>query len=299
MSIAALPDPLTEKGLEGLMRDKRYWHPKQRDPAYQRLVERGFKLMYPTVEYDAAGRLLRSPPREGRLADLESDYARLNSKASSGAGGEVEVHAYHQDRAGQDVSVRAHTRARPGGATAGGSKAEPAQFNPFDKNPTLLRRDGSPKPDLGPTGNLAREFAGSDYAERLFEHWWSGEGDMELERDRFDTAVKYAEEHKDDRSVIRKTEMVVSPDGEELTRKTVRFYNNPELAGAFGDASIFYDKEGKAVGFYDLYNMNKRDWTGEESRTFWKEAGVRIARKAGLNHGAKDYHISFGKFVKP
>ncbi len=203
MTLLPLPDPLTENALQAMMRDKRYWHPRQRDPAYQRIVERGFELLYPTTRRDASGRMERTAPREGRLADLEAEHARLNG----GAGGEIDVRAYHQDRDGEDVAVRAHTRGRPGSGTGAGMKAEPAG---------MQRRDGSPKPDPGIMGNFIREQTGSDFAEKLFENYWLGKGDIQLNQDRFAKIIDFSK--RPDVIDEKNTTIVVAPDGEKLIR---------------------------------------------------------------------------------
>lgn len=38
--------PITTTLLDALMKDKRYWHPTKRDPAFQRQVERGFQAIW-------------------------------------------------------------------------------------------------------------------------------------------------------------------------------------------------------------------------------------------------------------
>jgi len=111
-----LPDPLTEKALEGMIRDPRYWHPTKRDPAFQRTVTRGFQLLYPDPpRFDAVGRQIRPAPREGRLADLE--------RAAGTGGGEVHVQAYTRHQGDQVVQVDDYTRAAPGHGAGGNAGA--------------------------------------------------------------------------------------------------------------------------------------------------------------------------------
>lgn len=289
MTLLPLPDPLTENALQAMMRDKRYWHPRQRDPAYQRIVERGFELLYPTTRRDASVRMERTAPREGRLADLEAEHARLNG----GAGGEIDVRAYHQDRDGEDVAVRAHTRGRPGSGTSrsetGGMKAEPVLYRP------LQRRDGSPKPDLGGIGNTIRAQTGSDFAERLFENYWQGKGDWELSQADFDDIVKVARDSKTKKSITT----VQSDDGKELERWDVDFRNSQKYNYALGSgAQIFFDKSGSPVGFSDTYNFDPKPWFQDDARTPKHEIITRSVDLFGRAHAAKAFKITFGKKPK-
>jgi len=115
-----LPDPLTEKALEGMIRDPRYWHPQRRDPAFQQMVSRGFQLLYPGMaQYDATGRMIRPVPREGRLADLE--------RAAGTGSGEVHVQAYTRQQGDQVVQVDDYTRAAPGHGAGGNAAAGTAK----------------------------------------------------------------------------------------------------------------------------------------------------------------------------
>ncbi len=49
-------DHLSEAKLKFLMRDKRYWHPRHADPAFQAMITSGFRRLYPTPgqAHDAA-----------------------------------------------------------------------------------------------------------------------------------------------------------------------------------------------------------------------------------------------------
>lgn len=133
MPEAGLPDPLTEQALRGLMRDPRYWDASRRDPAFQRLVTRGFELLYPEpARHDATGRLIPSAPRAGRLADLEQGRRALRGEEGGGpGGGAVHVSAHQRHQGSQVVQVDDYTRAAPGQGSQG---AKPEQ-------PTLASKD--------------------------------------------------------------------------------------------------------------------------------------------------------------
>lgn len=145
-----LPDPLTEASLTAMMRDRRYWHPTQRDPAFQKTVEQGFRLLYPESRRDATGRLIRMPPREGPL------------RPQNDSAGRVQVDAYSRHQDGQLVQVSDHTRALPGQ----GQQAPRASQEKLD----AIRKAGTwvgesrecvalvkhALPQLGPTRNWRR-----------------------------------------------------------------------------------------------------------------------------------------------
>ncbi len=150
-----LPDPLTEASLTAMMRDPRYWHPTQRDPAFQQVVTQGFRQLYPETRRDATGRLIRMPPREGRLQQENSSSGRVPD-------GRVQVDAYSRHQDGQRVQVSDHTRALPGQ----GQQAPRASQEKLD----AIRKAGTwvgesrecvalvkhALPQLGPTRNWRR-----------------------------------------------------------------------------------------------------------------------------------------------
>jgi|GEM_PF-2200917 len=96
-----------------MQRDRRYW----RDPDFQRVVEQGYRLLYPNQGQDAAGRVIIAPPREGRVADLRrlaaNDPVAGEGAAVGGSGsGTVHVDAYTRNG---DEAVREHYRGKPDG----------------------------------------------------------------------------------------------------------------------------------------------------------------------------------------
>ncbi|MBX3454578.1 polymorphic toxin type 44 domain-containing protein [Ferrovibrio sp.] len=110
------------------MKDKRYWHPTKRDPAFQRQIERGFQALYPDLGRDATGRQRRGEPRNDLAFDgkgnvvpfqnVSADSASLNSASGDG---EVRVRAYTQSRDGETVQVAQHTRSAPGNGPGDGA----------------------------------------------------------------------------------------------------------------------------------------------------------------------------------
>jgi hypothetical protein len=128
-----LPDPLTPKTIEPLMKARPYWdlnHP--RSPIYRRLVQRGFQIMYPgPPRRDAIGRQIDVKPlkpqhithlvaQENREMD-ELERAIYGEAESGGGfdeksrgGGENAVHVQAHARDGGKTEVSDYWRARPG-----------------------------------------------------------------------------------------------------------------------------------------------------------------------------------------
>lgn len=164
--MTALPDPLTEASLTAMMRDRRYWHPTQRDPAFQKTVEQGFRQLYPETQRDATGRLLRQPPREGGSRQERSSNNR--GPSARGSGNRVQVDAYSRHQDGHLVQVSDHTRAPPGqGGGQGGShegpRASQEKLDAIRKAGTWVGESREcvalvkhALPQLGPTRNWRR-----------------------------------------------------------------------------------------------------------------------------------------------
>jgi len=87
-----MAENLSEEKLAYLMRDKRYWHPRHADPAYQAMITEGFRRLYPSPGKAAAG-----------------------AHDRDGGNGPVHVDAHRRD--GGDV--REHYRSAPGQGGAG------------------------------------------------------------------------------------------------------------------------------------------------------------------------------------
>lgn len=76
--------PLSEEQLAFLMRDERWWHPRKRDAAWQRMIAQGFERLYPAND------------------------------TAQGEGRAVHVDAYARQRDGKRQAVAEHFRGRPG-----------------------------------------------------------------------------------------------------------------------------------------------------------------------------------------
>jgi len=105
---------LDEPALQAMMRDPRYWHPRRADPAWQRLVERGYQALYPDQGRDATGRPRRAAPAQpitlfAEGPGTEADGAS-NARQGGESGGRVQVRAYERLQNGHVVKVAAHTR---------------------------------------------------------------------------------------------------------------------------------------------------------------------------------------------
>ena len=72
--------------------------------------------------------------------------------------------------------------------------------------------------------------------------------------------------------------------GKDAWHKTVSFYGT-ELENALGTATLYYDVMGNAVGFFDVYNFDKRPFFGADSRPSifgeLKTRGVRLVSAKG------------------
>ncbi len=127
-----LPQPLTPESLKGLMRERPYWdsnHPGF--PTYQRLVKRGFEILYPgNARYDVAGRMIDDPPRRPEaIAHLVAQTNREMDSADGGYGGKTEgaVHVQAHSRDGGKTEVSDYWRAPPGQGSHGDG-AEPRRL---------------------------------------------------------------------------------------------------------------------------------------------------------------------------
>ena len=146
------------------------------------------------------------------------------------------------------------------------------------------------RPNLGPIGNGIRDQVDSSIEKDLFEHYWFGSGtDVDLTREQYKRIVGIVAGLKPTGDPIE----IVSG-GRTLIRKQFAFPDG-EFDAAFGTASVFYDKDGNAVGFYDNYNMDihKRDTP---------EATLKVGAVQGaciLAMKCQPFDISYGTYVKP
>ncbi len=123
-----LPQPLTPESLRGLMRERPYWdqnHP--RFPTYQRLVKRGFEILYPgSVRRDDTGIMIDTPPLPPeQVKHLVEQTNREMDSADGGYGGKTDgaVHVQAHARDGGKTEVSDYWRAAPGQGAGGSSES--------------------------------------------------------------------------------------------------------------------------------------------------------------------------------
>ena len=180
-----LPNPLTPKGLEVLMRARPYGdanHPHFK--IYRHIVQRGFEIMYPDTHHDEFGRGADTPLPPERIAHLVAqENEALNSEfglpspkrsrfgfAQAGerrsAGGAVHVQSHSRD--GGKTEVADHWRAAPG---EGGGENDPDRSAGTDSGddvgadspaPPTPPKDAHVAPDVE---RLAREWSGTWHGE--------------------------------------------------------------------------------------------------------------------------------------
>ncbi len=183
-----LPQPLTPETLRGLMREPAYrdaTHP--RFPTYQRLVKRGFEILYPGPERrDDTGMIIDVKPLPPeRVAHLVEQTNREIEDAEGGferprniPDGAVHVEAHTRD--GGKTEVSDYWRAAPGQGDA--DKSAPETQN--DSSEDVLQ--GQSSEDTLPDPNTPREtpkdaFVAPD-PDKLVRDWsgtWQGPNDAE------------------------------------------------------------------------------------------------------------------------
>lgn len=145
--------------------------------------------------------------------------------------------------------------------------------------------------DLGFLGNEIRDRAGSDFSKNMFENYWKGGGDVELSGQKFAGILMYVKENNPDASAPTEATMT-NADGttNKGTTRVVNFYNSKEYSLVFGRSTLFYNKQGNIVGFYDKYDFDSKSW-GTRSTT--NELKTRMVRWASPKT-AKPFHIRYG-----
>lgn len=150
----------------------------------------------------------------------------------------------------------------------------------------------SRRPDLGPLWNAVRDVLPRGFSRDMFDNYVQGEGDQDLDPNRFQDIVNTASKLQQPQSTV-----VTGPNGEQLQRRVYNFSASPDYKLSLGSASLFYDQDGKPVGFYDDYNfdpaINKRSWLHEaETRTMHAMHPLLPAQ-------AKPFQIRYGMYVPP
>ncbi len=154
-----LPEPLTPESLKGLMRERAYWdtnHP--RFPTYQRLVKRGFEILYPgPVRRDDTGIMIDVPPLPPeQVKHLVAQTNREMDLADGGYGGKSDgaVHVQAHSRDGGKTEASDYWRAAPGHGGADDSAPHDTADGATDDASTEKARTDDPHPD----SPLDREF---------------------------------------------------------------------------------------------------------------------------------------------
>ena len=154
----------------------------------------------------------------------------------------------------------------------------------FDNAGEITANTGG-RPDLGFVGDNIRNRAGSDFSKDLFENYWLGGGDMTLSTDRFNAIANAA------KKLPRQLYSVTLSNGQPGTLAIVNFYGNAEYSLAFGRATIYYNRQGQPVGFYDYYDFDPKAWGIRPNSA---EIKTRMVNAAGALYGAQPYSITYG-----
>jgi len=122
---------------------------------------------------------------------------------------------------------------------------------------------------LGIIGGFLRNRLDSDIEKDNFEQFWLGRGDVTLTDEQFAMVVEAA-----DATTIK--------DGYHIgTRNAAYFaykfdFYNTQFDGLLGSAWIIFDKSGNAVGLYDRYDFNPKEWGERGIGAELKTRGVRV-----------------------
>ena len=146
------------------------------------------------------------------------------------------------------------------------------------------------RPDLGKLGNQIRSYAGSDFSKDLFENYWLAKGTYYISEKEF-TQIAAAAEKAGAKEVKG---VKINLNGHEYIAKTISFYGSAKYDKAFGTATMIYDLQGKAVGFYDKYDFDPKSW-GDRSTS--AEIKTRMVFAASIISKANDFNIYYGKGV--
>lgn len=171
------------------------------------------------------------------------------------------------------------------------SPGSPPSSGPTPPSDSPSTTDGSQgeRPDLGWIGSAIRDQVESPIEKDLFEHYWLGRGtNVELTEAQFGRAVDVVS------GLAQPDAEAVSLGDQTLLRRQFGFPPG-EFDAAFGTGSVFYNQEGRAVGFYDGYNFDIR-WRGSLGLT-GTVIGVRVGCAVAGNCAAFD--ITYGHYVKP
>jgi RHS repeat-associated protein len=119
---------------------------------------------------------------------------------------------------------------------------------------------------------------------RNVSHYLGGSGDeMKLNKAEFDRIYK-------DGKVDGQLKPVMSKDGVFMFQGLIDLYVSDEFNYAYGNATMFFDKDMNPIGFFDRYNMNQSTHRGK-----LEERDTSRGRSLGSFFESKPFDIIYGK----
>ena len=136
--------------------------------------------------------------------------------------------------------------------------------------------------DLSGLGNTIRDQIDSEYAKDLFENYWTGGGDLEMDSKQFVGMLLYIKKNSGEDGFWMsgmKDATLVGGSGSEYKGgvRVANFDNSDDYNLALGRASILYNKESRILGFTDDYDFDSKPIG---TRTYKNEAITRAVRYA-------------------
>lgn len=151
----------------------------------------------------------------------------------------------------------------------------------------------SKRPDLGLEGDMMRGLLWPGFTRDLFDNYWQGDGQsIELSGPRFKDIADHASKLKP-----MAASRVTGPNGQTLEARSYSFYGPRDYRRSLGTSTLYYDRSGKPVGFYDYYNFDPSTPQHPRNRAWDAEAETRIMNLLGSLHGAKPFPIYYGEYV--
>ena len=141
------------------------------------------------------------------------------------------------------------------------------------------------RPSLRGPGNFYRDQMGTEAGKDMFERYWLAKGDMVLSEAQFAEIVRLAD--KQGAAKVKGTPTTYN--GQPATAKVISFYGTAH-ANSLGSATLYYDADGNAIGFYDYFNFDPKPWG---KRSFSAELKTRLVNGDGLMFGAKPFKITY------
>ena len=136
--------------------------------------------------------------------------------------------------------------------------------------------------DLSGLGNTIRDEVDSEYAKDLFENYWTGGGDLDMDSKQFVGMLLYIKKNSGEDGFWMggmKDATLVGGSGSEYKGgvRVANFDNSDEYNLALGRASILYNSDSRIVGFWDPYDFDSKSWG---TRTYKNEVITRAVRYA-------------------